>query len=108
MCAGSCGPGNLHLINGLFVPLVGTVRDTVDALLPLLEPKTDSAHLARMTAHYRRTRARLDHLARPGRDGAPLHPQYVAATIDKVAARRTRCSPSTSAPRASGRPVICG
>ena len=25
------------------VPLVGTVRDTVDALLPLLEPKTDSA-----------------------------------------------------------------
>jgi len=86
VCAGSCGPGNLHLINGLFVPLVGTVRDTVDALLPLLEPKTDSAHLARMTAHYRRTRARLDHLARPGRDGAPLHPQYVAATIDKVAA----------------------
>src|SRR6201986_1426405 len=59
------------------VPLVGTVRDTVDALLPLLEPKTDSAHLDRMTAHYRRTRARLDDLARPGRDGAPLHPQHI-------------------------------
>jgi len=68
------------------VPLVGTVKDTADALLPLLEPKTDSVHLDRMTAHYRRTRARLDHLARPGRDGAPLHPQHIAATIDKLAA----------------------
>src|SRR5271166_3360740 len=41
------------------VPLVGTVRDTVDALLPLIGPKADSAHLDRMTAHYRRARARL-------------------------------------------------
>jgi pyruvate dehydrogenase (quinone) len=39
-----------------------------------------------MTKHYRRTRARLDHLAKPGRDGAPLHPQHIAATIDKLAA----------------------
>ena len=68
------------------VPLVGTVKDTADALLPLLEPKTSSAHLDRMTRHYRRTRARLDRLARPGRDGAPLHPQHVAATVDKLAA----------------------
>src|SRR5260370_25344484 len=36
------------------VPLVGTVRDTIDALLPLLTAKTDSAHLDTMTAHYRR------------------------------------------------------
>src|SRR3984957_4695499 len=34
------------------VPLVGTVKDTADALLPLLEPKTDSVHLDRMTARY--------------------------------------------------------
>jgi pyruvate dehydrogenase (quinone) len=68
------------------VPLVGTVKDTVDALLPQLEPKTDSAHLDRMTKHYRRARTRLDHLARPGHDGSPLHPQYIAATIDKLAA----------------------
>jgi pyruvate dehydrogenase (quinone) len=68
------------------VPLVGTVKDTADALLPLLEPKTDSAHLDRMTKHYRRARAGLDRLAKPGRDGTPLHPQYVAATVDKLAA----------------------
>jgi len=68
------------------VPLVGTVRDTVDALLPLIIPKTDTGHLDRMTAHYRKVRARMDHLARPGRDGSPLHPQYLAATVDRLAA----------------------
>jgi pyruvate dehydrogenase (quinone) len=68
------------------VPLLGTVRDTIDALLPLLSPKDDSAHLDRMTAHYRRARARLDHLATPGHRGSPLHPQMVAASINRLAA----------------------
>ena len=67
-------------------PLVGTVADTVDALLPLLKPKSDSAHLDLMTAHYRRARARLDKLADDRRNESPLHPQYVAATIDRLAA----------------------
>jgi len=69
------------------VPLVGTVRDTVDSLLPMLTAKTDSSHLDRMTAHYRRARARLDKLARDRRNDSPLHPQYVAATIDRLADR---------------------
>jgi pyruvate dehydrogenase (quinone) len=68
------------------VPLVGTVGATLDALLPLLTPKDDSAHLDRMTAHYRRARSRLDKLARDRAGDSPLHPQYVAATIDKLAA----------------------
>jgi pyruvate dehydrogenase (quinone) len=68
------------------VPLVGTVKDTVDALLPLVTPKSDSAHLDRMTAHYRRARERLDHLAEAGRGSSPIHPQFVAATIDRLAA----------------------
>jgi pyruvate dehydrogenase (quinone) len=68
------------------VPLVGTVRDTADALLPLLEVKSDTGHLDRMTKHYGRARAGLDRLARPGRGGGPLHPQHVAATVDKLAA----------------------
>jgi pyruvate dehydrogenase (quinone) len=71
------------------VPLVGTVKDSADALLPLLEPKADSAHLVRMTAHYRRARARLDKLAADKRNASPLHPQYVAATIDRLAAADT-------------------
>jgi pyruvate dehydrogenase (quinone) len=67
-------------------PLVGTVRDTVDALLPLLVAKDDSAHLDRMTAHYRRARARLDKLAHDRRNDSPLHPQFVAAAVDRLAA----------------------
>jgi pyruvate dehydrogenase (quinone) len=68
------------------VPLVGTVKDTADALLPLISPKADSAHLDRMTAHYRRTRTRLDRLAGERRGRSPLHPQAVTAAIDRLAA----------------------
>jgi pyruvate dehydrogenase (quinone) len=68
------------------VPLVGTVKDTLRALRPLIAPKADSAHLDRMTAHYRRARARLDRLAEPGRGKGALHPQFVAATLDRLAA----------------------
>jgi thiamine pyrophosphate-dependent acetolactate synthase large subunit-like protein len=68
------------------VPLVGTVADTIDALLPLITAKTDSAHLDRMTAHYRRARARLDRLADERRGRSPLHPQSVAVAIDRLAA----------------------
>ena len=68
------------------VPLVGTVADTVQVLLPIITAKTDTGHLDRMTAHYRRARARLDKLARDRRTDSPLHPQFVAATIDKLAA----------------------
>lgn len=68
------------------VPLVGTVKDTIDALLPRITAKTDTAHLDRMTEHYRRARGRLDNLARPGRGGAALHPQHIAAAVDRLAA----------------------
>jgi pyruvate dehydrogenase (quinone) len=67
------------------VALVGTVKDTVEALLAVLEEKADSQHLDRMTAHYHRARARLDDLAKEGKGTSPLHPQFVAATIDRVA-----------------------
>ncbi|MGH3845694.1 MAG: ubiquinone-dependent pyruvate dehydrogenase [Pseudonocardiaceae bacterium] len=68
------------------VPLVGTVKDTINALLPMITVKTDSAHLDRMTAHYRRARARLDRLAESHRGRSPLHPQSVATAINRLAA----------------------
>ncbi len=68
------------------VALVGTVRDTVDALLSRIAVKSGSEHLDQMTAHYARARARLDDLARQGRNHSPLHPQFVAAAIDRLAA----------------------
>jgi pyruvate dehydrogenase (quinone) len=67
------------------VGLVGTVKDTIGALLPKLTVKSDAAHLDQMTAHYGRARARLDSLTSDGRNASPLHPQFVAATIDRLA-----------------------
>jgi pyruvate dehydrogenase (quinone) len=67
------------------IPLVGTVRDTIGALLPLIRAKTNTSHLDQMTKHYQRARARLDKLARDRRNDSPLHPQFVAATIDRLA-----------------------
>ena len=68
------------------IPLVGTVKDTIEALLPLLTAKSDARHLDRLTAHYRRARSRLDKLAEARPGSSPLHPQFVAATIDRLAA----------------------
>ena len=48
------------------VPLVGTVKDTVAALLPLLEEGRDVGHVERMTAHYRRARRSLRQAGGPG------------------------------------------
>jgi pyruvate dehydrogenase (quinone) len=68
------------------VGLVGTVKDTIDALLPHLDTGHDAAHLERMQAHYRRTRKRLDALAQSHGDRGPIHPQTLAVAIDRVAA----------------------
>ncbi len=68
-------------------PLVGTVKETVATLTRLVQSKGDDDFLDKMVAHYHRRRARLDDLAVPGpADETPLHPQYVAATVDRMAA----------------------
>jgi pyruvate dehydrogenase (quinone) len=80
------------------VPLVGTVRDTVEALLPLIDDGRDAEHLDRMTAHYRRARRRLDKVADPGRGTGPLHPQTVAVAIDRLAADDAVLIPDVGTP----------
>ena len=67
------------------IGLVGTVRDTVQALLPLLTEGKSSRHADEAREHYRRTRAKLDDLAVPTGRGKPLHPQFVARTLDRLA-----------------------
>ncbi len=68
------------------VPLVGTVKETITALLPRVAPRADAAHLKRMRAHYAKTRQALDDLAVNDRNRTPMHPQFVAKTIDELAA----------------------
>jgi len=68
------------------VGLVGTVKDTIGALLPHLDTARDAAHLGRMTSHYHRTRERLDALGQSHGDRGPIHPQTLAMAIDRLAA----------------------
>jgi pyruvate dehydrogenase (quinone) len=68
--------------------VVGDVRMTLAALLPLLDQKRDGAHLAQAQRHYAKVRKALDDLAvGTGTPGKRLiHPQQVAKAISEHAA----------------------
>jgi pyruvate dehydrogenase (quinone) len=61
--------------------VVGDVKATLTALLPLLQQKADGTHLAQARGHYAKARKALDDLAvgTPGRK--PIHPQQIAKAI---------------------------
>jgi pyruvate dehydrogenase (quinone) len=61
--------------------VVGDVRATLQALLPLLQQKADGTHLAQAQQHYAKTRKQLDDLA-VGTPGKGLvHPQQIAKAV---------------------------
>ena len=66
--------------------LVGTVKDTLAALQPLLRQKSQRDHLDRSLRHYRKTRKTLDELAVNDRDRTPIRPEYVAGLANQLAA----------------------
>jgi pyruvate dehydrogenase (quinone) len=69
--------------------VVGEVKATLSALLPLLEQRRDATHLTRAREHYGKARKALDDLAigKPGK--RPLHPQQVAKAISDHAGSDT-------------------
>src|SRR5215469_5219400 len=66
--------------------VVGDVRATLKALLPLLQPKRDGNHLAQAQQHYAKARQGLDDLAKGTPGKRLVHPQQVAKTISDLAA----------------------
>jgi pyruvate dehydrogenase (quinone) len=76
-------PGQIGRRTSVDLGLVGDVKATLKALLPLISAKADRAHLDTATAHYRKTRQGLDELAE-GKPG-PIHPQQVAKVISDLA-----------------------
>ncbi len=66
--------------------LVGSIRDTLPALLPLLAPKVDETRLHHHLNDYKKVREGLEELAQPDNNQTPMHPQYVARLVDKIAA----------------------
>jgi pyruvate dehydrogenase (quinone) len=65
--------------------LIGSVADTLDALLPSLKPKTDGSHLEDAVADYRKARRDLDALAETRGDSERIHPQYVTRVVSDLA-----------------------
>lgn len=70
----------------LALGLVGSIRHTLPALLPLLKAKTDQARLDTHVNDYKKVREGLEDLAQPDNNKTPIHPQYVARLIDKLSA----------------------
>jgi pyruvate dehydrogenase (quinone) len=66
--------------------VVGDVRPTLEALLPLLQQKRDAAHLAQAREHYAKARKALDELAVGSPGKGLIHPQQIARAISEHAA----------------------
>jgi pyruvate dehydrogenase (quinone) len=70
----------------LHLGLLGTVRDTLEVLLPSIKEKTDESHLNDAVADYQQARKNLDALAESGPNSDTIHPQYVTALVSELAA----------------------
>jgi pyruvate dehydrogenase (quinone) len=64
---------------------VGDTKNTLRALLPRLKQNEYEAHLKESLEHYRKARQGLDQLASGDSGRTPIHPQYVASVIDRLA-----------------------
>lgn len=79
-------PGNIGRRAAVDLGIIGDVRATLAALLPLLEEKSDASHLTQAQQHYATTRKALDELAVGSPGKRPIHPQQVAKAISDHAA----------------------
>lgn len=70
----------------LDVGVVGAVKETLEALLPLVSQKSDTSFLDAACADYKKARADLDALAESGPKTRVIHPQYVNRVISELAA----------------------
>jgi len=65
--------------------LIGDTKTTLRALIPKLVQNQHQQHLKDSLEHYRKARRGLDDLATGNSNKKPIHPQYLAHVIDKLA-----------------------
>lgn len=83
-------PEHLGRRTPLTYGLVGDVKNTVEALLPLLEEKENADHLKKHVSAYQKVRESLDKLAVSGKPGlSPIHPQYLTKMVSDLAQEDT-------------------
>jgi pyruvate dehydrogenase (quinone) len=66
---------------------IGDAKTTISALLPKLDQNEFDEHLKTSLEHYRKARKGLDELATDGQGKKPIHPQYLARVLDKLASK---------------------
>jgi pyruvate dehydrogenase (quinone) len=79
-------PENIGRRAAVELGIVGDVKATLAALLPLLKAERRDAHLVRARAHYAKARKALDDLAAPSSRSDLIHPQQVAKALSDHAA----------------------
>ncbi|MFC3393950.1 ubiquinone-dependent pyruvate dehydrogenase [Brenneria rubrifaciens] len=77
-------PGSIGAHCHADMALIGDIKSTLTALLPLLENKTHRAFLDKALEHYADARKGLDDLA-TANDKQAIHPQYLAQQISHYA-----------------------
>lgn len=65
--------------------LVGDVKDTVTALLPLVAQKQDTSHLERALHRTEKWRRRMSHYVTRGPELSPIRPEYLVSMVDELA-----------------------
>jgi pyruvate dehydrogenase (quinone) len=70
----------------LTLGLVGDIKTTIAALLPLLHEKNDRGYLDKALAHYKAARSELDELAVGHAGHKPIHPQHLVRLLSDAAA----------------------
>jgi pyruvate dehydrogenase (quinone) len=78
-------PEHLGRRTNLTYGLYCNVKDTVEALLPLLTEPHDSRHSQRFVDHFEHVRKELDHLAIGTPSSKPIHPQYLTKVVSDLA-----------------------
>ncbi|MGE7207207.1 ubiquinone-dependent pyruvate dehydrogenase [Sphingomonas sp. NPDC019816] len=78
-------PGALGRRVPLDLGVVADVREAARALVPMIAADRDDRFLDQARAHYRDARKGLDDLATAREEDKPLHPQYVAKLVDRIA-----------------------
>lgn len=78
-------PGALGAHTQLDMGLVGNVKESLEALLPLLTPHQDRRFLDQALSHYQQARSELDELASGESRQGIIHPQYLARLLSEQA-----------------------
>src|SRR6516162_4607420 len=84
--AGRSATGDIGRRVPVDLGVVGDVRATLAALLPLLKGKRDGKHLSQAQQHYAKSRKELDDLAKGTPGKGLIHPQQIAKAISDQAA----------------------